>query len=142
MKRISLLILLASAVGLGACAPANPLPLTEISVETKEFTFQPAVIEVTQGAPVRLVLKNIGSVEHDWSIQEIDATISKMELTTEHTGHSMGSQPKLHALVKVGQTARIEFKPEKAGTYEIVCLAAGHKDAGMMGRLVVTAKGK
>jgi uncharacterized cupredoxin-like copper-binding protein len=114
--------------------------MIEIMVETKEFAFQPGTVEVAAGTPVRLLLRNTGTVEHDWSIQEIDATILKMESPAEHAGHSTGKQPKLHAVVKVGQEARIEFRPDKAGTYEILCLAAGHKEAGMVGRLVVKAK--
>jgi len=36
-----------------------------------------------------------------------------------------------------GDSATIEFTPTKAGTYEFFCTTAGHKEAGMIGTLVV-----
>ncbi len=39
----------------------------------------------------------------------------------------------------MGQTNTIEFTPTKPGTYEFFCTVAGHKEAGMVGTLVVKA---
>jgi len=127
-------------LGLSACASANTNPVTEISVETKEFTFQPANLEITGGTQIRLLVRNAGTVEHDWRVQEIDATIFNSGPQAAHDMPGMSKPPDLHAAAKVGQTARLEFRPEKAGTYEILCTTAGHKEAGMMGKLIVKVK--
>ena len=141
MKHISLFILIGIALGLNACAPAKTARVTEISVEAKEFSFQPANIEVIVGAQIRLVVRNVGTVEHDWSIQEIDATVFNAgSQPAPHDMPGMSKPPALHAAAQVGQTARLEFRPEKVGTYEIFCTTPGHKEAGMIGRLIVIVK--
>ena len=139
MKPLSLLGLMLLTTGLGACAPVNALGV-EISIDLKEFAFQPSEIEVPQGALVRVILRNSGTIEHDWAVQEIDVTTFNAGPQAGHDMHAMTNAPKLHAATQVGQTARLEFRPEKAGTYEILCTVAGHKEAGMKGRLIVKAR--
>lgn len=39
-------------------------------LQASGMTFQPAVIEVTAGQPVRLTLQNMDVVDHDFSIME------------------------------------------------------------------------
>jgi uncharacterized cupredoxin-like copper-binding protein len=36
-----------------------------------------------------------------------------------------------------GQTNQLEFTPTAAGTYEFWCTVPGHKEAGMIGKLIV-----
>jgi uncharacterized cupredoxin-like copper-binding protein len=39
--------------------------------------------------------------------------------------------------IEPGQTATKTFTAPAAGTYDIVCDEAGHKEAGMVGKLIV-----
>jgi uncharacterized cupredoxin-like copper-binding protein len=39
----------------------------------------------------------------------------------------------------MNQTSTLDFTPTKPGTYEFFCTVAGHKDAGMVGTLIVKA---
>lgn len=86
-----------------------------IEMDSGEFFFAPDRIEVEQGVPVTLVLKNSGSVEHNITIEEfgVDRTYGP------------------------GQTIEVTFTPFQAGTFEIACLIAGHSESGMVGTLVV-----
>jgi uncharacterized cupredoxin-like copper-binding protein len=55
-------------------------------------------------------------------------------------GHEIGNmttEPQLHVAAMMGQTGVLEFTPTKPGTYEFFCTVAGHKEAGMVGTLVV-----
>jgi uncharacterized cupredoxin-like copper-binding protein len=45
---------------------------------------------------------------------------------------------KVHMAADVGQTETLEFTPNKPGTYTFFCTVAGHKEAGMTGKLAIT----
>ena len=50
-----------------------------------------------------------------------------------------GDKPKLHVAAGAGGKGTLTFTPSKPGTYEFYCTVAGHKEAGMVGILTVTA---
>ena len=124
---------------LAACggAAANFTTSTEpktVTLTLNEFQFQPAEITTKVGQPIKLVLKNNGTVLHDFV--STDAMVEVME---EHGAvHDMaGMQTNMHAAIEAGQESTLEFKATQAGTYTFYCTVAGHKEAGMMGKLIV-----
>ncbi len=128
------------ALAVSACSSTPAASSTspqEMVIEASEFKFQPAMIQVSAGRSVKITLHNKGAVEHDWAIQKIPM----MGMTESSTGgHDMGhaaDKPDLHMNAMVGQKAQVEFTPTQAGTYQIYCTVAGHKEAGMIGTLVV-----
>jgi len=112
---LTLVALLAAtlvACGGGATTAAGPT----VTVELSDFKFSPETVEVPAGQKVTLELRNKGSVEHDFTVEAIG----------------------LKAIVKAGQTATRVVGPFTAGTtYELVCTTAGHKESGMVGKLIV-----
>ena len=134
-----------SVFTLAACGqtPSNTSTTQEFTVAAKEFTFTPAVLNVTAGQPVVISLQNTGAVEHDWSVREIEISgEAKSSGETSASGHmmgGMGDEPKLHVAANAGGKATLTFTPSKPGTYEFYCTVAGHKDAGMVGTLTVQA---
>ena len=135
-----------SRVGLGlglslAAACSSPLggaPAMALPVEAMEFAFTPATLEVTAGQPVALTLTNSGTLEHDFSILEFPIEgAAGTDGGMDHDMGEMAEQPDLHAAAGAGQSATLEFTPSKPGTYEFYCTVAGHKEAGMVGTLVV-----
>lgn len=138
VKKLSFLLPLALTFALAACSGPSTTPV-EITLEATAMKYQPATFEVTAGQPVRLTLRNNDSVDHDFSIMEIP--MATMGATAEPmAGHDMGAMtvdPELHMAARMGQTNTIEFTPTKSGTYEFFCTVPGHKDAGMVGTLVV-----
>ena len=101
--------------------------------------YQPASLEVTTVQPVRLTLTNGDAVEHDFSSTEfpIDGTVQ----TVGHGGHDMGEEGEpldLHVGAAASGSGTIEFTPSQPGTYEFFCTVAGHKEAGMVGKLIVS----
>ncbi len=113
----------------------------EIVLQASGMTYQPAMIEVTAGQPVKLTFQNKDVVDHDFSIMEFP--MEMMGATQEPmAGHDMGGVtdlPELHMAALMNQTSTLEFTPSKPGTYEFFCTVAGHKAAGMVGTLVVKA---
>jgi uncharacterized cupredoxin-like copper-binding protein len=99
-----------------------------------EFQFQPAEITANVGQPIKLVMKNNGTVLHDFV--STDAMVEVME---EHGAmHDMsGMQTAMHAAIEAGQESTLEFKATQPGIYTFYCTVAGHEEAGMVGKLIV-----
>lgn len=82
-----------------------------------------------------MVLANQDSVEHDISVTHIAV---KVHQAGHGGGHGTGGKgPALHVHAEAGTSEAVEFTPTEAGTYEFYCTVSGHKEAGMIGRLVV-----
>ena len=143
MKHILLPLLTLGLALLTACssliAPSRPL---EITLESTGMHYQPSTFEVTAGEPVKLTLRNSDSVDHDFSIMEIP--LMSMGATGEPmAGHEMGEMavdPQLHMAAAMNASNSFEFTPTKAGTYEFFCTVPGHKEAGMVGTMIVRAR--
>ncbi len=106
----------------------------EVVVVGTEFAFEPSEITVKQGQPVTLVLENDGTVEHDLQVNGLHAQMMEA-MHAEDDGHAIGEM--VHVYTMPGATGHVEFIPEDAGTFEIVCTIPGHADAGMVGTLIV-----
>lgn len=131
---ISILVLL-----LAGCASAPSQASTEINVEATDFAYTPLSITVPAGEPVTLKLTNKGAVEHDYVIEYINVTdvVASESMPAEH--HQMGDMPDydLHFFAKAGEIATLQFTALEPGTYEVFCSIEGHKEAGMVGTLIV-----
>lgn len=146
MKKWSLylLILILVTAVLSACnsttAQPNLAPRTELTLVATDIAYDANRLEVVAGQPVRLALKNDGVLEHDFSIMEIPHT-GEAEAHEEVAGHDMSGvpEPEVHVAAPVGGSNSIEFTPSEPGEYEYWCTVSGHKEAGMVGTLVVTA---
>ncbi len=138
MQKIVLFILALLALGLAACAtiPTASSSVQQVTLDASEFKFDPATVEVAAGRPVRIMMRNKGTIEHDWAIQKIPMVGMKESSSGGHDMIGM-NQPELHMNAMMGQTAQVEFTPTTPGTYEIYCTVMGHKEAGMVGKLVV-----
>jgi uncharacterized cupredoxin-like copper-binding protein len=121
---------------LAACsgAPSSSTTPKTVTLTLNEFQFQPAEITANVDQPIKLVLKNNGTVLHDFV--STDAMVEVME---EHGAeHDMaGMQTNMHAAIEAGQQSTLEFKATQPGTYTFYCTIAGHREAGMEGKLIV-----
>jgi len=109
---IALIFTLASL--LAACGPTGP---AEVQLTLSEFGISPDDITVPAGEVI-FQIQNDGALEHDFVIEGV-------------TGES--------GLILPGAsgTFQVTLSP---GTYTIICSVAGHKEAGMVGTLVVQGK--
>ncbi len=99
-----------------ALAPSNEIKPAEVRIVSTEFRFTPATVSVAAGRAVTLVLDNRGA-------------------ETEHGLYVPGLRFRLQA--KAGEIARKNIVVEKPGKYDFTCDLPGHRDAGMMGTLIV-----
>ena len=102
---------------------------------TGSMTFAPDRLEVKRGEQVRFVLKNEGSLPHEFML----ATVRE---NAEH-GKVMEKFPDMEhddpngKRLEPGKTAEIVWKFTKKGTFEFACLIPGHHAAGMHGLVIV-----
>jgi uncharacterized cupredoxin-like copper-binding protein len=85
-----------------------------LEVDASEFTFDPDEMRVAADEPVMLMLRNVGGVEHDFTIDD----------------------PAVEVYAGVGETAEEEIGSFAAGTYEVYCSIPGHREAGMVATLI------
>jgi uncharacterized cupredoxin-like copper-binding protein len=144
VKRL-LVILIFLAAALVACggseevAEPNVDAHQEVTVEAVDLAFTPITVEVPAGQPVKLTLQNNGALEHDFSVMEIEVEGVHEEAGEHDEGseHTMTVDPELHVAAAAGTAGTVEFTAGHPGTYEFFCSVPGHKEAGMVGRLIV-----
>ncbi len=107
---------------------------------TDNMRFTPDRLQVKQGETVRIVLKNDGKMLHEFVLG------TKAELD-EHAAlmvkfPNMEHDEPYMAHVPPGKTGEIIWTFNRAGDFDFACLIAGHYQAGMVGKVKVTATNK
>ena len=133
---ITLLTLLLTACG-GSAQSA-----TEITLNATDFMYSPVSVTVPVGELVTLTFQNTGAVEHDFVIEKIDASVDMVEDSGSDTHHMHGADANydLHFSAQPGETSTVKFTVSESGTYQFFCSVTGHKEAGMIGELIVVAE--
>ena len=103
-----------AACGGGASTSGGGTPLN-VTVTTTEFKYDPTTINATPGQTINLTVKNTGSVQHSFVFATANVKI----------------------IVDPGKSVTQTFTAPAAGTYTFECDIAGHKEAGMVGQLIV-----
>jgi cytochrome c oxidase subunit 2 len=88
-----------------------------IEVTATSFAFDPDEITVTAGEDIAIVLTS-DDVEHDYTVDELDA----------------------HVSAEVDETEEGGLRAEDPGEYTYYCTVSGHREAGMEGTLIVEAR--
>jgi heme/copper-type cytochrome/quinol oxidase subunit 2 len=115
------LIFFAIAIALAAIAfvlrasPSRANPVHEVRVVAKQFAFEPAVIQVTAGEPVRLVIRSADRV-HGFSIRNLN-----IDVQIPRSGNVV-----------------VEFTAPRAGRYEVVCSEFCGSGHGQMKAAIVS----
>ena len=113
----------------------------EITLDAEEWLFEPAVLEVPVGHRVELSLVNHGMVEHD--VEVVGVPVEDIEVVGaverhERLGGGHHDEGVIAAHAEPGTTATVVFTATEVGEYDFACTIPGHKEAGMVGKLVVT----
>lgn len=95
--------------------PARAAGGSGVTVTVKEFAFDPKEIKLEAGNAVTIVLKNVGAVEHDFTVD--------------------GPGFKVKALPTKTEQAQLTIPA--AGSYVFYCSVPGHRQAGMEGTVTV-----
>lgn len=128
--------------GGGAGGVDETLEVTVHASESGGLVFTPAVVNIPIGQLVMLTLINDGLIEHDLEVIEFPAELAEADhvmessdqtnMVEEHHGEGV-----VAAHAKPGQSTSVTFTPTQVGEFEFICTIPGHREAGMVGRLVV-----
>lgn len=150
--RIALVLLLV-VLALSACGgdpqAASGSRLLAVDIVATDIAYDVNTIEVGVGQSVRVALQNEGALVHDFSIAAIPLegdVVAQEGMGADHSmmdDHEammsgMHGDSDIHVAAAPGSTGTVEFTPAAPGTYEYFCTVAGHREAGMVGQLVVT----
>ena len=131
---------LIGVVVLGTSGPAGGPAQTVVA---REMAYVPIEVKGVVGRPVTIQLKNEGLLEHDFNVLGIRASGVKAVdagVSSAH-GSAHGSAPEaVHVAAGPGKTSTLTFTPLVAGEFPVACSVPGHKEAGMVGTLTVTAE--
>ncbi|MCA9922191.1 MAG: cupredoxin domain-containing protein [Anaerolineales bacterium] len=89
--------------------------LQSLTLTTKDMAFGPTEMRVKAGEPVTLQLDNYDFYGHSFDIDAFD----------------------LHVAMPGNGRATATFTPTEPGEYTIYCSVPGHREAGMIGTLIV-----
>lgn len=100
--------------------------------------YAPAAIKVRRGETVKFVVKNTGKLPHEFVLGNAQSLKEHAELMRKHP--DMEHEDPNMAKVAPDGTGTLIWKFSRAGTVEFACLIPGHYEAGMKGRIRVSAK--
>jgi len=101
----------------------------------KKMAFEPARITLRKGEQIRFVLENDGTDDHEFVLANAAENRKHAELMKKFPDMEH-DEPNAKRLA-VGEHGEILWKFTKTGTFEFACLIPGHREAGMMGKVVV-----
>ncbi|MES2687346.1 MAG: cupredoxin family protein [Pseudomonadota bacterium] len=121
----------------GVAGDAKAVSRTVTLVMDDKMRFTPDKLLFKQGETVRFVIRNQGKLLHEMVIG------TKKELD-EHAAMMLKSPAMQHAEpsmvhVAAGKTGGMVWTFNRAGDFDFACLIAGHYQAGMVGKISVTA---
>lgn len=136
-------------------AAASQPQVQEVIVKASEWKFEPAIIRVRAGQPLKLVFQNWGQENHDlvlkgmegqeggkqenvaelvgWVKQETKE--GHMEAMDEH--HKEGDMHDMHIDAQAGHMSALMVTPMQPGTYALECSYEGHTEQGQKATLIV-----
>jgi uncharacterized cupredoxin-like copper-binding protein len=118
-----------------ALAGADWSKMETVTVTMTEYAFSPAAVVLKEGAPTRLVLKNIGHEAHYFVAEEFFEGIA----TRKIQGSDGEVKARFFTAVEVypGKTLEWFLVPMRKGTFDLLCTVEGHAGRGMTGTIEV-----
>jgi uncharacterized cupredoxin-like copper-binding protein len=111
----------------------------EIQIDMNDsMRFTPSDLAIRQGETIRFVVSNKGKVMHEMVLGSPADLKAHGEMMAKHPG--MAHDEPYMAHVKPGDTQRMVWKFTRAGDFNFGCLAPGHFQAGMIGKIKVGAR--
>jgi plastocyanin len=115
---LTMIVVVSTSCPLGVFAESGvgtqPMEMVKaIEVELNDDFFNPKVITIPNGRTTTLILKNVGKREHTFTVKELGIDVE----------------------VHPGKEKTITVKPEKPGTYDLIC--SYHFKEGMVGKVIV-----
>jgi uncharacterized cupredoxin-like copper-binding protein len=117
--------------------PKKPARTVEILIKEEygAMEYVPNKIAVKRNEQIRFVLKNVDIQTHEFLLASVADNQKHAEVMKKHP-EMEHDDPNGKSLAPKG-TAEILWRFSKPGTFEFACLIPGHREAGMVGTVVV-----
>ena len=120
--------------------PGNPKrPARVVVVTMKEgdgkMLYFPDKIEVRKGEQIRFILQNTGELDHEFLLATTEENLKHGEVMKKYPDMEH-DDPNGKRLKPKGKS-EIVWRFTKAGEFEFACLIPGHREAGMLGKVIV-----
>lgn len=117
--------------------PRKPAKVVNVAMREGDgkMLFVPERLEVKRGEQVKFVLRNNGELEHEFVLATTDENLKHAEEMKKNPDMEHDDPNAKRVQPKKAQD--LVWKFTKAGTFEYGCLIPGHREAGMVGTIVV-----
>ena len=120
--------------------PGNPKKPARIVLVTMresdgKMLFIPDRIEIKRGEQIRFKLSNNGELDHEFMLATTEENLKHAEQMKKNP--EMEHDDPNSRRVKPKQKDEIVWRFSKAGKFEYGCLIPGHREAGMIGTIIV-----
>ncbi len=133
----------------------------KVTVTMKEFSFQPAKIQLKVGEVVDLTLRNAGQVSHDWMAgsdivnsqeekgfrKDLVALLKPTEAGRKFAAERPGAPSKPDSIKRISRgfeiepggevTLRFTVPATAKGDWQMACVLTGHYESGMKGTVEI-----
>ena len=99
-----------------------------------EMAYTPTRIEVKRGEQIRFVIRNTGADDHEFLLASTEENLKHAEEMKKNP-HMEHADERCPACAE--EIGRDPWRFTKAGTFEYSCLIPGHREAGMIGQILV-----
>jgi len=115
----------------------KPAKIVQVEMFEKDgkMLFVPARLEVKKGDQVKFMLRNTGELDHEFVLGTTAENLAHAE-EMKKMPEMAHDEPNGKRLAPK-QSGQIVWRFTKAGEFEYACLIAGHREAGMIGVVVV-----
>ncbi|MDB5578651.1 MAG: copper tolerance protein [Bradyrhizobium sp.] len=114
--------------------PARIVPVTMGESDGK-MLFVPARLEIRKGEQIKFVLRNNGELDHEFVLASTADNLKHAEEMKEHPSMVHGEPNGRQLAAK--KTDEMVWKFTRPGEFEYACLIPGHREAGMVGTIIV-----
>lgn len=117
--------------------PKKPSRTIEIIMQEGEgkMTFKPAKVVVDRGEQIRFKLKNIGFLPHEFVLATTEENLKHAEEMKRFP--DMEHDDPNATRLDPSKTGEIVWRFTKTGEFEFGCLIPGHRESGMIGKIIV-----
>jgi uncharacterized cupredoxin-like copper-binding protein len=125
---------------LSAGEPGNPKkPFRVVTITMHDgdgaMAFEPSKLEVNRGEQIKFVIVNAGVLAHEFVLANEKDNLKHAALMQKYPDMEH-DDPNAKTVQPQGKS-EILWRFSKRGTFEFACLIPGHREAGMLGAIIV-----
>ena len=117
--------------------PKKPFRVVQVTMhdDNGAMAFEPSKLEVKRGEQIKFVIVNAGLLAHEFVLANEKDNLKHAALMRKYP--DMEHDDPNAKTVQPNAKSEILWRFSKRGTFEFACLIPGHREAGMLGAVIV-----